>query len=73
MIEEVVIAGSLKQYLEYIRDTGKDPEKTKFVFSEDQVRGVRDVIVTRHGTWWNNPICNSPIYLELIENRRQVT
>ena len=64
-----VVAGSYKQYREYLKQNGDSPAGARYLHSCEQVLGLREVDVVKFGEWWKNPILDelykSPILMGL--------
>lgn len=74
MVEErqgtirLVICGSYKEFLQYLRENGLNRNQALYITYEDQLRGWKDYEIVRYGKWEKSPVANSDT-LRIVESR----
>lgn len=63
---EIVIAGTYRQYKDYLRCSGKSSREAIYASEERQLLGRHGVKIIYVGEWWLNPAAHSD-YLQILE------
>lgn len=56
MIRELVIAGNVRQYHDYLRMAHLAPSEAKLIRQPEDLMGYRGIKIMRVGTYWDNPM-----------------